>query len=90
MRFGVVVVVVVVVVFFFVFFVCTRFRGHDALFSGFCALFMGLTNTLLRKNIKNGFHGTIHTFKNYFTTMFLVMHYLVDSVHCSWDSQVLY
>ena len=24
------------------------------------------------KNIKNEFHGTIHTFKNYFTTLFSV------------------
>ena len=24
------------------------------------------------KNIKNGSHGTIHTFKNYFATVFLV------------------
>ena len=24
------------------------------------------------KNIKNGSHGTIHTFKNYFTTVFSV------------------
>ena len=23
-----------------------------------------------KKNIKNGFHGTIHTFKNYFTKVF--------------------
>ena len=25
-----------------------------------------------KKNIKNRFHGTIHTFKNYFTKVFLV------------------
>ena len=25
------------------------------------------------KNIKNGFHDTIHTFKNYFTTVFLIL-----------------
>ena len=35
------------------------------------ALFMRSTTTLFRKkNIKNGFHGTIHTFKNYFTKVF--------------------
>ena len=28
--------------------------------------------TLLKKNIKNGFHGTIYTFKNYFVTVFSV------------------
>ena len=37
-------------------------------------LFMGPTVTLL-KNIKNGSHGTIYTFKNYFTTVFLVFNF---------------
>ena len=37
-------------------------------------LFMGHTATLL-KNIKNGSHGTIYTFKNYFTTVFLVFNF---------------
>ena len=36
------------------------------------ALFMGLTTTLFRKNIKNELHGTIHTFKNYFTIVFAI------------------
>ena len=36
-------------------------------------LFMGPTTTLFRKkNIKNGSHGTIHTFKNYFATVFSI------------------
>ena len=36
-------------------------------------LFTGLTSTLFTKFfIKNGFHDTIHTFKNYFTTVFSV------------------
>ena len=37
------------------------------------ALFMRPTATLFReKNIKNGSYGTIHTFKNYFVTLFSV------------------
>ena len=36
-------------------------------------LFMGPTTTLFRKkNIKNGSHNTIHTFKNYFATVFSI------------------
>ena len=33
---------------------------------------MGPTATLFRKKIKNGSHGTIHIFKNYFATVFSV------------------
>ena len=41
-------------------------------FSGSCALFMGSANTFFSKNnFKIGSHGTIHTFKNYFTIVFL-------------------
>ena len=43
------------------------------------ALFMHCSNTvhmgsttILLKKIKNGFHSTIHTFKNYFATVFSV------------------
>ena len=36
------------------------------------ALFMGLITTLFKKNIKNGTHSIIHTFKNYFVTVFSV------------------
>ena len=36
------------------------------------ALFMGLITTLLKKYIKNGTHSIIHTFKNYFVTVFSV------------------
>ena len=40
---------------------------------GFCALFMRPASTFFKKNnFKNGSHGTIHTFKNYFGTVFLV------------------
>ena len=35
------------------------------------ALFMGLASTFFsRNNFKTGFHSTIHTFKNYFVTVF--------------------
>ena len=36
------------------------------------ALFMGLTTILFKKKIKNGTHSIIHTFKNYFVTVFSV------------------
>ena len=36
------------------------------------ALFMGPSITLFKKNIKNWSHGTIHGFKNYFATVFLI------------------
>ena len=36
------------------------------------ALFMGPSITLLKKNIKNWSHGTIHEFKNYFATVFSI------------------
>ena len=56
--------------FFFIFY------AHISLFqetqSIVHALFTRPTTTLFRKNIKNGSHGTIHTFKNYFATVFLV------------------
>ena len=42
-------------------------------------LFMGPTTTLFRKNIKNGSHGTIHTFKNYFATVFFSFQFSVVS-----------
>jgi len=42
-------------------------------FCGSYALFMGPTNTEFSKNnYKTGSHGTIHTFKNYFVTVFSV------------------
>ena len=38
-----------------------------------CALSTGPTSTLFKKkNFKTRFHSTIHTFKNYFTTVFSV------------------
>ena len=39
------------------------------------ALFMEPTATLLKKYIKNRSHGTIHTFKNYFATVFSVFNF---------------
>ena len=33
------------------------------------------------KNIKNGFHGTIHTFKNYFATIFLVFSFSKNKLY---------
>ena len=33
------------------------------------------------KNIKNGSHGTIHTFKNYFATVFLVFSFSKNELY---------
>ena len=41
-------------------------------FSEFRILFMGPESTLLKKNFKIGSYSTIHTFKNYFITVFSV------------------
>ena len=46
---------------------------HCAFFSGFRALFTRSASTSFsKKNFKTGSHGIIHTFKNYFVTVFLV------------------
>ena len=69
---------------FFILFFSTRFRETNLLFTTVSAmfmhcsstvyiLFMGPTVTLFRKKkLKNESHSTIHTFKNYFVTMFSV------------------
>ena len=44
------------------------------------ALFMGPTTTLFRKKIKNGSHSTIHTFKNYFATVFFSFNFQFSAV----------
>ena len=42
-----------------------------SLFCTVAVLFMYCSNTVYAlKNIKNGSHGTFHTFKNYFATVF--------------------
>ena len=47
--------------------------GWNGTVNGSRALFTGLTNIFFTKTfIKNGSHSTIHTFKNYFATVFLV------------------
>ena len=41
-----------------------------------CTLFMGPTSTEYGKiNFKIGSHGIIHTFRNYFATVFLVINF---------------
>ena len=45
-------------------------------FCGSHTLFMGSTSTeFCKKKIKTKSHGTIHTFKNYFATIFLVINF---------------
>ena len=58
----------------FLFFFCyTCFKGQSYCSCTVYVLFTGPTTTLFRKkNIKNRSHGTIHPFKNYFTTVFSV------------------
>ena len=57
------------------FFTRFSFKGQSALFTHYSsivhALFMGPITTLLKKK-KKGSHDTIHTFKNYFATVFSV------------------
>ena len=59
------------------------------------ALFITVHNTVyILKNIKNGSHGTIHTFKNYFATVLSVFSFqfsvsaTINSIqtdpHCEW------
>ena len=41
----------------------------------------GPTTILLKKYIKNGPHGTIHIFKNYFATVFLVFSFSKNKLY---------
>ena len=55
------------------FFFRSQFSGDYVLFSGSHTLFTGPKNFFFNKTfIKNGSHGTIHIFKNYFTIMFSI------------------
>ena len=59
--------------FFSFFFSFTRFRETKFTVHNCSSTVHGTIATLFRKkNVKNGSHGTIHTFKNYFTTVFSV------------------
>ena len=60
------------------FFLRSQFSHDYSLFSAYCVLFMGPTSTLLKKYFKIGSHSTIHTFKNYFTTVFSVFNKISD------------
>ena len=75
------------------------FPSHVFCFLRQLSLFMGSIATLFKKNIKNGFHSTIYTFKNYFVSVFSVFSknklypnislvwlcFYVGLVHYSWD-----
>ena len=63
-----------VFVFFFLFFSAfVDFGWQNLLLWTVYALFTHCAYTVhVLKNIKNGSHGTIYTFKNYFTTVFFV------------------
>ena len=53
-----------------------RCFANLAFFCGFCVLFTESTSTEFSKyNFKTLSHGTIHTFKNYFVTVFSVFNF---------------
>ena len=57
------------------------FSRSCALVSGSCALFTGPTNLFFTKIfIKNGSHCTIHTFKNYFVTIFSAINFQFSTI----------
>ena len=70
----------------FFFFFSTRFFLRQLSLFMHCsstvhALFMRPIATLLKKNIKNGSHGTIYTFKNYFATVFSVFSFSKNNLY---------
>ena len=72
--------------FFFYFYqsvwiVTVLFMHVDSLYRRKIAVFTGPTTTLFWKKIKNGSHITIHTFKNYFVTVFSVFSFLQNMLH---------
>ena len=79
--------------FFFFFFSFTRFRETKFTVHNYSStvhvLFMGPTATLFRKKIKNRSHGTIYTYKNYFTTVFSVFSFSKNKFNSNWPSKSL-
>ena len=74
--------------FFFFFFLsctCFSFRGqvHCSRTVEHCSCTIHETQNyfIQEKNIKNGSYGTIHTFKNYFTTIFLVFSFQQNKLY---------
>ena len=69
---------------FFSFFFFTHFllfETNNIVYNTVHVLFMGPTATLFRKNIKNGSYDTIHTFKNYFVTVFSVFSFSKNKLY---------
>ena len=73
--------------FFYFFFIhAQQLLGDSALFM-YCsctiyALFITVCTLFIRKkNIKNGFYGTIYIFKNYFVTVFLVFSFSKNKLY---------
>ena len=64
---------------FFIFFLRSQFSRDYALFSRSRTLFTRPQTSFFNKTfIKNGSHDTIHTFKNYFATVFLIFSKISD------------
>ena len=62
---------------------CTKIISMHAfgVFSGFYALFTKHTDTFFNKNnFKTGSHDTIHTFKNYFATIFSIFNFQFSTI----------
>ena len=56
--------------------IASTFFFLSLFFSSHISAFLGDKNHYSRtKNVKNGSHGTIHTFKNYFVTVFSVFNF---------------
>ena len=56
-------------------------RTVAELFMHYSSTVNGTHNYFIKKNIKNDSHGTIHTFKNYFTVVFLVFSFSKNKLY---------
>ena len=62
--------------------IASAFFFLSLFFSSRVSAFLGDKNHYSRtKNIKNRFHGTIHTFKNYFVTVFSVFSFSKNELY---------
>ena len=74
--------------FFFFFFFSARMNNNCTVHAdGFtmretkCTVHGTYNHFVQKKNIKNGYRGTIHSFKNYFATVFLVFNFQQNKLY---------
>ena len=74
--------------FSFSFFCCTHFKGQSYCLHCLCTVHVLFTYCswdppplYLEKNIKNESYGTIHQFKNYFATVFLIFSFQQNKLY---------